>query len=256
MIKKKILITGANGLLGSKFCFFLKKKKIRFKKINSIKELNFKNKNFTHIIHFKYFIGNNKLLKKNKIFTKKISDLCFKNNIKLIFISSIAAKYRKNQYGKSKFFSELFFRKKLKKLIILRPHNIYTNNIEKHGVISDFIRKMKNKKKINLKFYNNKRDFLYFKDFFEVIIKALNYKKNAIFEIGSGKTYSIFSLANIINNYFNFGCKITKTLNKSNFSYNLSSNIKKTSKILNWHPKVNLKQGLYQIKKTNKNLTT
>lgn len=236
--------------------FFFKKKKIQFDRLNDFKNRNINYKKVSHIIHFKYFIGNNKLLKKNEIITKKISNLCFKNKIKLIFISSIAAKYKKNQYGKSKFFSELIFKKKLKKLIILRPHNIYTNNIEKYGIISNFFKIMKNKKKIKLKFYNDKRDFVYFIDFFEVIIKALNYKKNGTFEIGSGKTYSIFSIASIINKYFNLGCKIIKKSNTKKISYNLTSNIKKTSKILNWYPKISLIQGLYQIKKTNKSLTT
>ena len=249
------MITGYDGYLGNNFCKFLKRKKISYKKLDVSKHFNRNFSNYSHIIHFQFFISNKKnseISKKNLFVIKKISNLSLKYNIKIIFISSIAAKYNNNSYGKSKNLCEKYLKKnnniKYFKPIILRVFNIYSDQLSKYGIVSDLVRRMKFKKKIILKNYLNKRDFIFYMDFYNLVFKCLNYKKEGVFQVGSGNSISIYSLSKKVKLIFNFSCKIVKSkisISKLN-SYSLSS-IKKTKKEFKWVPNVTLDMGLRRL---------
>ena len=67
---------------------------------------------------------------------------------------------KQNIYVKKKI-EKSFFNEKLN-YKILRLSNVYGSKFNNYGVIPDLIKKMKYKKKIVLKNYNDKRDFLFY----------------------------------------------------------------------------------------------
>ena len=74
---------------------------------------------------------------------------------------------------------------------ILRPFNIYGPGQKKDFLIPSIVRQIKENNKIMLKDPAPKRDFIYVTDVIRALIKAANYKKFGIFNIGYGKSYSV-----------------------------------------------------------------
>ena len=143
------IIKNQNNIKKNKFVFF-SRKKIRNNYINILsnkKNLNIL-KNFDFLIHLvgpnqDQLKSNGKLIKKKKLITSKICDLCLTNNIKLIYISSMQiykdygkkniTNYSKinfdNLYSKSHYESEKIilekFSKHKKMFTILRMGNVF-----------------------------------------------------------------------------------------------------------------------------------
>ena len=87
-----------------------------------------------------------------------------------------------------------------------------------------------------------KRDFIYVDDVVEAFIKSINFKiKNQIFNIGSGNTYSINYLVNLLGGRKIF---IKKRPGEPDCTY---ANINKAKKILIWSPKISLKVGVNKL---------
>ncbi len=87
-----------------------------------------------------------------------------------------------------------------------------------------------------------KRDFVYVDDVVDAFIKATNKKvKNQIFNIGSGKTYSINYLVKLLGEKKIF---IKKRPGEPDCTF---ANINKAKKILNWKPKIGLKVGVNKL---------
>ena len=103
-------------------------------------------------------------------------------------------------------------------------------------------------KKIHLKNLNFSRDFIYIDDVITSILKAAKIKKNQIINIGSGRSYKILEIINIINQiskkrvkFFNQNVKLRGEVK------NTCANIQKAKKILKWKPKTNIKKGLKKV---------
>jgi nucleoside-diphosphate-sugar epimerase len=267
-----ILITGSDGFIGKHLCFFLKKKKIKFFPLKSKSNNNFffkkkKNQNYTHIIHLEHSYLDKK---KNIRLAKKLLSFAKKNNIKkFIFTSTCVYKYKNkkkignylsgiNEYVKTKIILEKLFIKyykikKIEDLIILRIFNVYGKfQSKKYYVIPSLISRFKSKdKSINLRYPFNKRDFIYVDDVISAIYKSLNLSNLHFFDIGSGKSLSIYSLAKKIRLLLGSDKKIhfIKPYISDLNSYSKASlkNYEK-NKLINWMPKVQIDRGLKMIK--------
>ena len=89
-----------------------------------------------------------------------------------------------------------------------------------------------------------KRDFTYVSDVVEAIIKAIKSKKfNKIYNVGSGKSISVNHIANLLKGKRVY---IPKRPGEPNMTF---ANIKKISKDLKWHPKINISEGINLILK-------
>ena len=83
------------------------------------------------------------------------------------------------------------------------------------------------------------RDFIYVSDVVSAIIKSMESKiVGEIFNIGSGKTYSINYLAKLIGGPKTF---IPKRPGEPDSTH---ANILKATKLLNWKPEIKLNQGI------------
>ncbi len=121
-------------------------------------------------------------------------------------------------YGLSKVFAEKcidFYSKQMKiSSIILRFSNIYGNNNSK-GVIYNFIEGIKNNKKIIINGDGNQsRNFLHIDDACLAIIKAINYKKSDIFNVGPSKGITLNQLAKELAKKYTFEVEYIKFENK------------------------------------------
>ena len=161
-MQKNFLISGHEGYIGSHFCKFLKKYKIKFSPYNTKKSKKnyFK---YTHFFHFEFDINIKKgSLVKNKKKLTKIIKLCAKNDIRLIFPSTCSYKYNKffkrisekifpiNKYSASKIECEnliIDFSKRNKlDFIIFRIFNVYGGDLNNRSVVTSLIKRQKKKR--------------------------------------------------------------------------------------------------------------
>ncbi len=259
-----LIVSGHNGFIGSNFCKVLRKKKIKFLKYNNKK----KYKNLSKISHFFHFDFEIKIrensTRKNKKKILKILNLCSKNQIKLIFPSTSSYKYNSkkkrisekifpfNKYAQSKIQCENaiinHFKKSNFNFLILRIFNVYGSKINNRGVIPSLIKRFKGNKIVNLKHSENVRDFIHLDDLLSLLLKSINVNQSGIYDVGSGSAISIKNLALKILKIFCFKSKIKFIKPLKSTNYFSKSNIKKTTKLFNWEPKVELVKGLKQIK--------
>lgn len=148
------------------------------------------------------------------------------------------------------YFTKYFFTKFGLPSVTLRLFSVYGPLEEPGRLIYDImIHILKNK---NLKLFSKKakRDFIFVDDVIEAIEKTTKTPniEGGIFNVGSGKEYSIEDVINIVQ------CKLKKDLKVSwgniekqrSFETNNHwiANISKTKKELKWNPKVNFEKGL------------
>ena len=280
----KILLVGSSGFIGSELNATLKKKykilklqnkdksKIKLKATKKIIDL-IKRKEIDTVIHLAsnlYALSSKadfNLEKKEVINpTIKLFEYLAKQNKNIIFISSGGTVYGdkklaseadklkpKNYLGKAKKVIE----KKIIQLknkydfnyLILRPSNAYgkKNNINlKQGLIENAIYNAKKNIILELRNYGqDKRDYIYVKDFCEVI-KKLFAKEifNEIINISSLEVYKTKEVIKIINSKIKkkLKVKILKNRNINDVTNNLISN-KKLIKLTK-HKFIKLKKGL------------
>ena len=197
--------------------------------ITKIQEIESATKDIEAVIHLAAKISVNESVKNPKETfrinvdgTRNVIKSCIKNNVKKIIAASSAAVYGETEtnqknidenvktnpispYGHSKLKMEEILKdsntKKELTIIILRFFNIYGRgqSDEYAGVITKFMKNIiKNR---TLEIYGNgeqTRDFVSIYDVVDSFHNSLSYKKNGIFNIGSGKSISIKKLAEIL----------------------------------------------------------
>ena len=138
---------------------------------------------------------------------------------------------------KNKIFSEVSKIAAKKNIIFnwLRLFYVYGPQQKKNSIIPMLIDKIKNNKKIDIRFPSNENDFIYIDDVVKVIVNFL-YKNNSsgIYNVGTGKATAIYKLLEIIDFevYKNFS-KSKKYLDQIDISkrnqnfYACSSKLKK-----------------------------
>jgi nucleoside-diphosphate-sugar epimerase len=278
----KLLITGANGFIGSNLKNFLEKK-FGNKKLTIIT----KNKN---IITKKYWkdipkvdlvihlasksnvrdswFSQAEYVNKNILGTIRVLDFCKKYKIKLIFFSSYLyhglsqiksketdkLKYN-NPYALTKKNSEEwcnFYAKNFNMdICILRLFNVYGKFQKNKFYISSISDKLK---KNNVIFINKKiyRDYLHIDDLNVLILKIIKNNKKIkgceTYNVGYGEAFNLFEIANILKKFLNSSSKISdfNKVDKNQIMYT-RANISKISKTFNWFPKVSIYNGLKKI---------
>ena len=249
---KKIIVSGARGFVGKHLTTrLLKNKNIKLIKMDR-KLGNVKNKYtwnklasanvLVHLAGMSFlpdtWASPEKCIQSNVLGTIMALEYCKAHKTQMIFVSSYMYgnpdKLPTNEKAKMKINNPLALSKSLGeeackfyaksyglKVIILRPSNIYGPGQKNSFLIPDMINKFK-MKKIVVNNLNIKRDLIYISDFVEAIIKSISLKNNfQIFNIGSGKSYSIKEIIEIL-----------KELNKKDFSL-INKNISSKNQIIN-----------------------
>lgn len=264
---KTILITGADGSIGSKiFDFFNKKEIIVYKLVRkknnsdkrtytfeTIKKLKKKIDIIIHLAGYNPYPylkvkSEKELYKKNVEIHKKTLKLIKKNNIKKIIFFSTFALYQKDKiinentkvsaddyYTKSKEWMEKKLFNENLSCYILRSSAIIFKNA-KNNWISQVISKISNNEKIVL--YNKENRYnncLHLSDLKRIIFKLIERKKNIekkIYNISSNKPLKIIEIKNIIKKNNTYTNKvIIKNNSKIKCFLNNSNRIQKELKI-------------------------
>lgn len=264
-MNKHLLISGHQGYIGSFFCKILRKRKIKFTKFN-FKNTPKKFSKFTHLFHFDFKIKDKKnSFNTNRIRINKILEICSKNKIKLIFPSTSTYKYNKsnkriskkifpiNGYARSKIQCENKILECAKKekldFFIFRIFNVYGGSTNNRWVVASLIKRLKNSKKITLKYSENVRDFIHIEDLCRLFCKCLYVDRSGIFEIGTGKVITIKKLALEIKKNLSLKSEIVCSKPyKSKLNFFSKSFLNLTKKKFTWRPVITLKQGLKNIK--------
>ena len=195
--------------------------------------------------------------------TLNVLDACVKNKVKKVVYAASASsyglptKFPTDEKSKISLMYPYALTKKLgEDLLIhwgtvyklnvtsLRLFNVYGTRSRTSGaygaVFGVFLAQKLNNKPLTI-VGNGKqtRDFIYVKDVAKAFIKASKLKKsNEIINIGSGKETSVNYIANLISKKRNFIPKRPGEPDRS------KADIKKAKKILNWKPKVAVKEGV------------
>ncbi len=157
-------------------------------------------------------------------------------------------------YGNAKLKSTLFllslYNKEYFPTTVLRLYLAYGPNQDNNRIIPYVISNSLKGKKFNCSPGNQFRDFTYIDDVINAIYKTLKSKKSngELINIGFGKPNKIKDVIQKIVKYIGKGEPIFSKLKiRNDEPKNLYPNIKKAKRILNWSPKINLRNG---IKKT------
>ena len=131
-------------------------------------------------------------------------------------------------------------------LSIVRLFSIYGPHSPPHLVITKIIKYILSENEIRLGNLFPKRDFLYVKDAVNAIELILRKTKGfTVYNVGSGKSYSIRQICNISNeiNKINIPILSIKSKSRKKEIINVISDNKKLRK-LGWNPRIEIREGL------------
>ena len=145
-------------------------------------------------------------------------------------------------------------------LIILRGFNIYGKKLIPGRLISDLLISRLSNRTISINDPNPLRDYLYEKDFNDLILSIVESKQDitGIFNVGYGESYSNLDVANIISNLGDDKLDINISNNKRNNDVlDCTADVSLVMKTFSWKPKYSLINGIndlykYLINKDNK----
>jgi nucleoside-diphosphate-sugar epimerase len=197
--------------------------------------------------------------------TANVLDFCHKHNCSLTYISSYiygipekipidetAITKPSNPYSFTKYLGEeickFYAREYGVTINILRLFNVYGPGQGSDFLISKIIRQFtdNSKKDVCLESLTPRRDFVFVKDVIDAILLATkNAKSCAIYNIGSGRSYSVEEIVQIIKKILN-SPKNYNSLNKfrKNEIPDVVANISAMRRDFAWEPKTSIQEGL------------
>ena len=277
-MKKKILILGSDGQIGSHLVdFFKDKKKYKILKFDLVSGKSFDLRNFNNkkleknikesdfVFFLAFDVGGSRYLKKyQKTFQFIINNLLIMGNVfrllskhkkKFIFASSQMSNMDFSPYGTLKRLGEDL--SKSLNCLYVKFWNVYgiEKEIEKSHVITDFVRMAINKKKINMLTNGNEsREFLYADDCSRGLFKIMvnfNFfvKKKKELHLTTAKKIKIIRIAKIIKKILlkkNIKIKIRPSNKKDNLQNNVN-NLSNNYFLKYWKPEIKIDQGIEKI---------
>ena len=158
-----------------------------------------------------------------------------------------------NPYAKSKLMGEQLCRNFHEDfdvpVKIMRPFNVYGLGQNRNFLIPTIIQQAKTGK-IRLKDPNPKRDFVFVDDLVGAYMRAIrtNGASCEVFNIGSGRSYSVREIAQIVQEHFGKRLEIHFSENvRPNEISDTIADISKAAELLRWRPKVDLNTGIKRI---------
>jgi nucleoside-diphosphate-sugar epimerase len=274
----KILVTGANGFIGKVLCNQLILQGHEVAAISSdlgdislIKTWEQISATDT-VIHLaaKTFVPESwknpgTFLETNTLGTLRALEYCKKHQANMVYISSYlygnaktlpineeAPVYTPNPYALSKKNAEdycrLFANSYGVNTVILRPFNIYGFNQNPSFLIPEIINQVLQKKTVHVKDLAPKRDYVFIEDFISSIIKCLHINQFEIINIGSGISYSVKEIIDMVQQICGTNYPVTSS-NETRTAEIMDTiaDITKAGSILNWKPKISMLEGLSRV---------
>ncbi|MBA3285016.1 MAG: NAD(P)-dependent oxidoreductase [Nitrosopumilus sp.] len=275
-----VLVTGATGFIGKSLCnrleslgyFILKSSSTDGDIADSGSLEKFSNQNIKHVFHLagntfvpKSWDNPHDFIKTNSLGTATVLEFCRKNNCTLTYVSAyiygsdvvnpISEKYNpapNNPYALSKQLAEelcLFYSNFYNLIInIVRPFNVYGPGQNSKFLIPTIIKQIKESNEVKVKDLSPKRDYIFIDDLVDGIIKTMDNKTSELFNLGTGKSYSV---KEIIEMAIQESGKSINVISDDSVRINEISDtiadISKAKKMLNWEPKVSISQGIKQM---------
>ncbi len=278
----RILITGNNGFIGTYLTQKLKKEGHELVLCDLSNGVNIKNwdeisgiAGFDAIIHLANlsfvpasFVDPKLFYETNYLTTLNMLELCRLNNARLIYFSSYmygAPDYQPidekhplkayNPYSQTKLICESlcqgYHRDFKVPITIFRPFNIYGKGQNPDFLIPTIINQAKTGK-ITIKDDRPKRDYIHVSDIVEAVAAVL--KKPAksseiqIYNLGSGKSYSVKELIDMVSNLYETKPEYV-CLNeiRQNEVMDTIADISKIKDEIGWQPMVSLEQGIKEL---------
>jgi nucleoside-diphosphate-sugar epimerase len=270
MIKKTLLITGRHGFIGEHLYKRLAEKNhvTAFDGNLLSKELVF-TEGVNHIFHLagKTFVPDSwknpyDFYSVNLFGTLRVLEFCKKNAISLTHVSAyvygvpeylpIDENHRvspNSPYNHSKLLAEeicKFYAENFGvDVTVLRPFNIYGKGQRRGFVITDLMEQVFNNEVVTLDDIMPKRDFLYIEDFLDVLELTIGLRGFSIYNVGSGKSYSVKEVIeetlSILNSKKAYA---SRGIFRKNEVADVVADISKIKKELKWTPKYSLRDGL------------
>ena len=272
-----IAVTGSSGFVGKNLINSLRNGPDEIIEIDLLTGIDITNQNdcnriprFDVMVHLaaKIFVPDSYKLPHDFYYTNytgtlNMLELCRKNNARFIFASSYVygnPQYLPidenhplvafNPYADSKILGENLCRSYFKffgvKSIIVRSFNLFGKGQHNIFLISSILEQAKNGI-INLQSSKPKRDYLYIDDMISAYIKMI-YNNNIefeIFNIGSGRSYSVQEIADMINEVYGNNLIINfSQLERPNEVENTVSDIQKARSVLKWEPQITMVNGI------------
>lgn len=118
-----------------------------------------------------------------------------------------------------------------------------------HSLIPTIVSTIQKKGELKIRTPWNENDYIYVEDLAAAILESIDTKmQNGIYNLGSGKTDSVFAILKLIENQLHidgaYSSTIEKNFPKNNNFDSFHANMSKTFKALKWRPSTSTQQGL------------
>jgi nucleoside-diphosphate-sugar epimerase len=277
-----ILITGSDGFLGKNLTFELSKLDYQVLGLNRedgdlavlpIDQLISEDKLVDKVFHLaaKTFVPDawenpEEFIKENISSTLNVLNFCRLRKLPLIYISAYIYGEQNslpiredsevkpsNPYAQSKYLCEEICRYYVEvfslDITIIRPFNVYGSGQSKNFLIPQIINQIKNNEELVVNSFNPKRDYIHVEDLMEAIVIASSKIQGLqIYNIGSGSSISvkgiIETIEEILGRQLGFN---EKQIERNNELMDVVADISRAYDILNWKPKLDIREGLTKI---------
>jgi nucleoside-diphosphate-sugar epimerase len=274
----KILVTGANGFVGKILCNTLKQLNYEVIELHSSAG-DIKDSSTWEdlpacdtVIHLaaKTFVPDSwkypdLFLETNTLGTLRALEYCRKNGSSMVFISSYlygnpanlpitetAPIYTPNPYALSKKTAEdicRFYAESYQvNSTILRLFNLYGYGQSENFLIPEIILQVLKGKEIHVKDLEPKRDYIFITDFIDAIVRSIEMNKFEIINIGSGLSYSVAEIIQMIQDICGSKLAVISSSEKRRAEImDTVADISKAKEILKWTPTTSMYEGLSLI---------
>lgn len=264
----KIGITGGNGFLGKHLLLALKSEGFSYELLEDYGRLE----DVSAVRHFVegksliiHLAGRNKgtdaeLCQANVVGTQNLLTAIegVQAHITVIFASSTQVYLSASYYGLTKKIAESLIKyysyRSHRRIrgVVLRFTNLYGPGGKPfyNSVIATFVKQIREKSPVTLSGDGGEtRDFLYVADAVAAILKSIEYsqkKQFSMFDICSGKRYSLNSILGILSHYVSKKPEIIRG-NELQRDWVFRASPEKAEKELGWKPETSLEKGISQV---------
>jgi nucleoside-diphosphate-sugar epimerase len=204
-------------------------------------------------------------LETNTLGTLRALEYCRKNGSSMVFISSYlygnpanlpitetAPIYTPNPYALSKKTAEdicQFYAESYQvNSTILRLFNLYGYGQSENFLIPEIILQVLKGKEIHVKDLEPKRDYIFITDFIDAIVRSIEMNKFEIINIGSGLSYSVAEIIQMIQDICGSKLAVISSSEKRRAEImDTVADISKAKEILKWTPTTSMYEGLSLI---------
>ncbi|NDA61196.1 MAG: NAD(P)-dependent oxidoreductase [Chitinophagia bacterium] len=274
----KLLITGADGMVGSHLCRQLQSLNFSYTKLtrsngditNEVTWQSIEPSNIVIHLAARTFVPDSwkypvQFVETNTIGTLQALEYCRKHDAKLIYISSYlygnpaslpipetATLYTPNPYALSKKMAEdycRFYHNSFKvPVTILRPFNLYGEGQDNQFLIPMLIQQSFEKEAFRVKDLLPRRDYLYIDDFVKALISCISLQGYHELNIGAGMSYSVQDIINTIQQIQQTNLPVvSEEHQRPNEIMDTVADISEAKKHLNWQPDTSLESGLRRM---------